>query len=94
MTRRVRLGEVGTGVAIAMSVATMAMTLIDRTTSSAQSAEALASRVKLAEANLQRHEALLQGRGRFVSDATYQLNYLCTTSAECRRIYAPIAVPE
>jgi len=79
------LADFGVGVAIAMSFATMAMTLIDRTTDKAQSAEALDGRVRVLERTVTR---------RFVNDATNQLNYLCTTAKTCRQLYAPIAVPE
>lgn len=86
--------DIALGLATAISVATMVMTLIDRTTSAAQSTEVLESRLRAVEARGEAHEAILKGRARFVNDATNQLNYLCATTPSCRQLYAPIAAPE
>lgn len=54
----------------------------------------LAGKVELLEREVSEHKDTLKKRGRFVSEATYQINYLCTTAPTCRQLYAPIAVPE
>lgn len=87
--------DIALGLATAISVATMVMTLVDRTTSAAQSTEILAGRVRAMETRGEQHEAILKARARFVNDATNQLNYLCTATKGCRTFYPqPIAVPE
>lgn len=55
---------------------------------------ALAGKVDRLEQEVRDHRATLKARARFVNDATNQLNYLCATTATCRQLYAPIAVPE
>ena len=86
--------DVVTGMTLALAIAGMAMTVIDRTTGSAKSAEQLEGRVVALERVQGEHAALLRVRGRFVNDATNQLNFLCATAATCRQLYAPIEAPE
>lgn len=93
MTSEVRR-DVATGLTLALAMASMAMTVIDRTKGSAKTAEQLEGRVNEISAVVADQRAILKARGRFVNDATNQLNFLCTTAQTCRQIYAPIVVPE
>lgn len=54
----------------------------------------LAGKVERLEREVEGHRILLKNRGRWVNEASNQLNYLCATAANCRALYAPIAVPE
>lgn len=93
MTSEVRR-DVATGLTLALAMASMAMTVIDRTKGGAKSAEELEGRVKAIERVQGEHSALLRVRGRFINDASNQLNFLCATAATCRQLYAPIVAPE
>lgn len=93
MTSEVRR-DVATGLTLALAMASMAMTVIDRTKGSAKTAEQLEGRVVLIESEVALHKAALRERGRFVNDATNQINYLCATAKACRQLYAPIVAPE
>lgn len=93
MTSEVRR-DVATGLTLALAMASMAMTVIDRTKGGAKSAEELEGRVKAIERVQGEHTDLLRVRGRFINDATNQLNFLCATAATCRQLYAPIVAPE
>ena len=86
--------DIALGLATSISVATMVLTLVDRTTSSAQSAEALMSRIQTIEATVKDHHLTLKARARFVNEATNQLNFICHREPECRALYTPIAVPK
>lgn len=86
--------DVAVGLTLAISVGSAVMTVIDRTTGGAKAAEQLDGRLKLVEREVEGHRFLLKNRGRWVNEASNQLNYLCATAANCRALYAPIAVPE
>lgn len=86
--------DVATGLTLALAMASMVMTVIDRTTGSAKTAEQLDGRVTLIEATVKDHHAVLKARTRFVNEVTNQLNFLCATAKTCRQLYAPIAAPE
>lgn len=86
--------DVATGLTLALAIASMVMTVIDRTTGSAKSAEQLDGRVTMIEAQVKDQRLTLKARGRFVNDAANQLNFLCATAATCRQLYAPIVAPE
>lgn len=86
--------DVAVGLTLAISLGSAAMTVIDRTTGSAKSAEQLDGRLAIVEGEVKAHRVTLGGRGRWVNEATNQLNFLCYRTAECRALYAPIAVPE
>ena len=90
----ITLQDIGIGVATAMSISTMVTVLIDRTTTEAQTAEGLDRRVSALETGFVAHSDKLRQRGRFVNEASNQLNFLCATTANCRALYAPIVAPE
>lgn len=98
MTERAKRGDLirdaALGITLAISSGSAAMTVVDRTTGSAKSAEQLDGRLKLVEGMVIEHRAMLKGRGRWVNEASNQLNFLCTTTSNCRALYSPIAVPE
>lgn len=72
----------------------MVTVLIDRTTTEAQTAEGLDRRVSALESASVAHGDKLRHRGRWVNEASNQLNYLCATTPNCRALYSPILVPE
>lgn len=86
--------DVAVGLTLAISLGSATMTVIDRTTGGAKAAEQLDGRLKLVEGIVIEHRAMLKGRGRWVNEASNQLNFLCTTTSNCRALYSPIAVPE
>ncbi len=86
--------DAAVGLTLAISVGSAAMTIIDRTTGSAKTAEQLDGRVTIMEAQMKDQRIMLKERGRFVNDATNQINFLCATAATCRQLYAPIVAPE
>ncbi len=98
MTEETKKGEwkrdLALGVTLAISAGSATMTVIDRTTGSAKSAEQLDNRLVRVEDLVNEHHAMLKGRGRWVNDASNQLNFLCHSTPECRTIYAPINVPD
>ena len=55
---------------------------------------ALVNRIVELERQSTEYRAILKSRGRFVNEATNQLNYLCATASTCRQLYAPIVAPE
>lgn len=55
---------------------------------------ALVAKIATLEAQVAEQRAMLKARGRFVNDATNQLNFLCATAQTCRQLYAPIVAPE
>lgn len=55
---------------------------------------ALAFKIATLEAQVAEQRAMLKARGRFVNDASNQLNFLCATAQTCRQLYAPIVAPE
>lgn len=87
-------GGVVTGLTLAMAGASMAMTVADRLTGEAKSAAELDGRVKTLERVQGEHAAVIRERGSFVRDAREQINFLCQTQAECRRLYIRIPASE
>lgn len=87
-------GGVVTGLTLAMAGASMAMTVADRLTGEAKSAAELDGRVKALERVQGEHAALHRVRGTFVREAREQINFLCQTQPECRRLYVRIDSPE
>ena len=55
---------------------------------------ALANRIADLEHQVKEQRDIIKARGRFVNDATNQLNFLCATAPTCRQLYAPIVAPE
>lgn len=55
---------------------------------------ALVAKIATLEAQVAEQRDMLKARGRFVNDATNQLNFLCATAQTCRQLYAPIVAPE
>lgn len=55
---------------------------------------ALANRIADLEHEVKDQRAIIKARGRFVNDASNQLNFLCATAQTCRQLYAPIVAPE
>lgn len=51
-------------------------------------------KVERLESQVAENRVTLKERGRFVREATYQINFLCTRTTDCRALYSPIAVPE
>lgn len=98
MTEKAKRGDlirdVGIGLTLAISFGSAAMTVFDRTTGSAKSAEQLDGRVKALERVQSEHGAVLRVRGGFIRDAREQINFLCQTQAECRRLYSRIPATE
>lgn len=86
--------DVAVGLTLAISVGSAVMTVIDRTTGGAKAAEQVDGRLKLVEQAVATHTDVIRLRGRWVNEASNQLNYLCATAANCRALYTPIAVPE
>jgi len=54
----------------------------------------LAGKVEQLEREVEGQRIQLKSRGRWVNEASNQLNFLCTTTSNCRALYSPIAVPE
>lgn len=52
----------------------------------------LTSKVERLETEVADHRVALKARGRFVNDATNQLNFLCTATPGCRLYYPQLIV--
>lgn len=81
-------------VSLAISLASVGGVMLANSNASAQWVQRTDSRLKAIEGGMVEQAGTLKSRGRFVNDATNQLNYLCATKPECRALYAPIVVPE
>ena len=86
--------DAAVGLTLAISIGSAAMTIIDRTTGSAKTAEQLDGRVTILEAQAKDQRVVLANRGSFVGEAANQINFLCATAPTCRQIYAPIVAPK